>query len=337
MVQRLLEGFSHYTSTADIILKWTARSNLTVSASGGRFGGGSASLPFGSAGYVYETFDNQATWIAGVAYAGPAATNQVIVAFMDAGSAQVELRLNTSNQVVVTRNGTVLGTSVATVNPAIYNYYELKATIHNTTGAYEVQVNGASVLSGSGANTRNTANNYANQVSFCGSPATAGTNLGLVVCDIYVFDGTGSVNNTFAGEVRVQTSLVTGAGNYAQFTPSTGSNFQNVDESVENGDTDYNSSSTVNQIDSFAMADLVAGTQAPKGVQVTIVWRKDDAGVRQGAALLRIGGADYVGNTVTLGSAYSMAMQEYDTNPATAAAWTASDVNGMEAGYKLVA
>jgi hypothetical protein len=332
---RFMDGFDHY-ATADISLKWTSSSSYGIAATGGRFGAGKGFTSFGSAGYVYKTLDNQATWIVGCAYNGPAATSQVIVALLDAGSAQIELRLDASNHVVVTRNGTVLGTSVATFNPTIYHYYELKATIHPSTGSYEVQVDGLSVLSGSGANTRNTANSYANQVSFLGSPASGGTNLGTNLDDIYICDGTGAANNNFLGDTRIYSLYPASAGNSTQWTPSAGANYAAVDEAAQNGDTDYVADSTVGHTDTYTMQDMPAGAVV-KAVQTNLVVRKDDAGLRQVAPVLRPVATDRVGTTVTLATSYVIATQQYDTNPETSAAWTAAEVNATEFGVTVIA
>jgi hypothetical protein len=52
--------------------------------------------------------------------------------------------------------------------------------------------------------------------------------------------------------------------------------------------------------------------------------------------LFRIGSTDYVGSTLGLSSSYQNLGQIYDNSPATATSWTVSEVNGLEAGYKLI-
>jgi len=135
----------------------------------------------------------------------------------------------------------------------------------------------------------------------------------------------------------VATSFPTGAGNHTQFTPSTGSNWQNVDDSAPNGDTDYNSDGTVGDRDSFVITDLPSVANAVKAVQYSLYARKDDAGTRQLAPFVRISGTNYDGTTVTMASSYGMFTEVKEQSPATSSAWGVSEVNGMEYGYKVVA
>lgn len=338
MVCRFIDGFDHLLA-ADFPNKW-GFGGTPPALPTGRFGG-VAYRNDDTRGGLARFIDNQATWIVGAAvfFTNFGNGGNALFVFQDSGSNQCELRWNSSGLLYVTRNGTTIATGSTPLVVNVWAYVEFKVTIHNTTGAYEVRVNGSNTgqVSGSGANTRGgTSNNYANSLLlFSGSVRNVAASPEVLVDDLYLLDGTGSLNNDFLGEMRVQTLYPTGTGNYAQFTPSTGANWQNVDDVPENGDTDYNGSSTVNQIDSFALGDLATGTAAPKVVQANLVARKDDVGPRSLAPHFRIGGADYAGAGQALNSTHLPFLQVYDVSPATSVAWTASEVNGAEAGYKL--
>jgi hypothetical protein len=74
--------------------------------------------------------------------------------------------------------------------------------------------------------------------------------------DLYVCDGSGSVNNDFLGECRVLTLLPSdGNGSNNDFDTSAGGSPADhgamVNDTTPNDDTDYVSSSTVDHVDSW--------------------------------------------------------------------------------------
>jgi hypothetical protein len=127
-----------------------------------------------------------------------------------------------------------------------------------------------------------------------------------------------------------------GAGAHSAWTPNGATpNYACVDETTADGDTTYVSDSTPGDIDTYAFADVDASATV-YGVQTNLYARKDDAGTRQIAPVVRQSGTDYVGTTVTLGSSYSFYSQIYNQDP-TAADWTAAHVNADEFGVKEIA
>ena len=127
--------------------------------------------------------------------------------------------------------------------------------------------------------------------------------------------------------------LPTGAGTTTQFTADTGVNYTRVNEATPDGDTSYVESSTVGQIDSYALADLPAAATAVKSLAVCHYARKTDVGSRQMGALVRTGGTNFTHPTgVNLGNSYLYDFSAWGTNPGTVAAWTVADVNALEAG-----
>jgi len=71
-------------------------------------------------------------------------------------------------------------------------------------------------------------------------------------------------------------------------------------------------------------------------VQTVLAARKDDAGVRQIAPVIRQSTTDYDGTTVTLSSTYDQYRQIYPQDP-TATNWTIANVNADEFGVKTIA
>lgn len=335
MAVLFLDSAAHYL-LADIGKKWTSASASSIGATANPFGGPAVVLASGGA--LAKTFGTgQATWIAGMRFmlnsVGAATT---LIELADAASgAQVDVRFTTAGQLQVTRNGTVLATSSAAVILSNTWYHlAFKSLISATVGTYAVRLNGvapAGLPDGSGQNTKAQTAATADTIRFKGS--TGATN--CTACDFYICDTTGSVNNDFLGDVRVTLLLPSGAGTYTEWTPLSGANYTNVDETAFNGDTDYNYSGTVNQRDTYAMQDLASG-YAVKAVQVVMAARKDDAGSRSIATLVRQGSTDVVGTTVNLLDSYSFYTQPYDQDPSDSTAWTAAKVNSLEAGAKVI-
>lgn len=260
--------------------------------------------------------------------------NQTFLVLRDGGSDQITIRISSSGALEARRgdaNGTLLGSSAAgifLINQWIY--IEAKVTIDNTVGVVELRVNGGTspVLNLTGQDTQNTSNAFTNRYFYQDS----------FIDDHYLCDTTGAVNNNFLGDVKIETLYVNGAGNSTQFTPSTGSNFQNVDETqTSNGDTDYNFSNTVGHKDTFTMTNLLTTSGNIFGVQSHINTRKDDVGTREITTLIRNGTTETPGATFPLSTSYLQHDSAiYETNPDTSVAWTVSDVNNMEAGYTII-
>lgn len=339
MALRHIDTFD-YGVTADLVDRgWAVAGGPTILAAGGR--NGSASLRMtGFAMTVTRTIDAQASWVVGFSLkmANPPTTAPAaICVLLDAGTVQCTLLLNTDATLSVVRStGTALtsGTSVASLVGGATNYIEWKCTIADAIGANScvVKVNGTTVITvATGQDTKTTTNATANQVRLGGANAAV-----TDMDDLYICDGTGSTNNDFLGDVKAVTSLPTGAGNSTQFTPSTGSNYQNVDDTAPDDDATYNESATVGHVDTFAVAPLTATPTSIQGVAVSVNVKKTDAGTANVACSIRSGGTTYFGTTTALGTTYTYVTHIWETDPATGVAWTRAGVDASEAGYKYI-
>jgi hypothetical protein len=251
------------------------------------------------------------------------------------GNAPTEIFQNTDGTLSLRRNGTVIATGTTVLATGTWHYIELKVLIASgATGSYELRIDGnvelgptSSVQTSSAANvTYLRLNNTSSGAG--GSNWTADD---LVVQDWSV------AGVDFLGDVRVAALVPTGAGNYTQFSPSAGSNYQNVDDATPDGDTTYNSDATVGDKDSFVMDNLPTnGT--PYIVQSFLQARKDDAGARTARQFLRISGSDYEGTTKTLSDSHQgpTFVDIWNSDPS-GGAWNQTKVDGLEAGYKVQA
>lgn len=241
-----------------------------------------------------------------------------------------------------TDHSTILGTTTFALSPSTWYYIELKWNVNNSIASGDVvlYVNGDAKLTLAAAtDTQGTANAYATGYGFSGNVPTI-TSAGsapFLIDDIYVDQAEAT---SIIGECRVITIRPSGDGNYSQFTGSDGNSTNNsllVDESgTPNSDTDYVETSVVNNIDTYAYGDLPASVNTIYEVQLNTFAKKTDTDTRALSPVFRISSTDYVGSAYpNLTSTYVCQMANYSTSPATAAAWTLSEINGLEAGFKL--
>lgn len=279
-------------------------------------------------GNLTVTLDNQATWVQGIAVLWGAGASDLLV-LLDAGTQQFALTVNANQTLSVKRGTTVIGTSTRAIRLGIWEYIELKVTINDTTGSYEVRVNGENWLSAANVDTKQTANASANAARLVTVGAGSTT-----YDDWYICDGTGADRNDFLGDVRVYRCLPDAAGTYAQWTPAASTNVSQVDEETQDGDTTYNASSTAAQKDSFSFANVPTGGTV-LGAILTLTARKDDAGARTLRSLARIASTDYTGATQALSTSYAALTQVMADSPA-GGQWTPAAINAAEFGYELV-
>ncbi len=113
-------------------------------------------------------------------------------------------------------------------------------------------------------------------------------------------------------------------------------NYAAVSEDGVDQDQTYNVSGTVGAIDLYGTnAGLPSGATV-YGVQVCGVYRKDDAGSRSVANLIKSGATQTAGATKSIGTSYQYYSDLFATNPATGASWAVSDVNALEIGCEVV-
>lgn len=343
MTLRFVDSFDHY-AVADLLMKYTSVTGSSASITVGNGRRGTASYRTSTNGTVLKTIDAQATWIVGFAFrvaALPTGSALSILSLLDAGTAQLTVTLNVDGTMSVyrgTSGGTLLTTSASTLAAATMHYIDFKATINDTTGSYSLRLNGAVATSGTGVDTKQTANATANQIQVGAQQNRSQGNCD--VDDLVICDGTGSANNDFLGDVRVDCYLPSGNGNSSMLVGSDSNSTDNyllVDEASQNGDTDYVQSATPNDKDTYAFADMSHTPSSIFGVQINMVAKKDDSGNRTICPVIRSGGFDTDGTTQALATTYQVLHEIRETDPNTAAAWTRTALNAAEFGVKVVA
>ncbi len=288
----------------------------------------------GTTDYFQTPFlTTNATLVCGLAFqlpvALPASFATNIMYFYEGSNEGVNIRVETDGKIGAYRFNTLLGTSSNGLGSGQWYYIELKVLTNNSTGTVEVKVNGSTWLNLTSQDTQPGSNAWHDAVRI-------GTvNADSRFDDMYILDGSGSANNDFLGNRRVVALDPDGAGVATDWTPSAGSNYQNVDDGDEvDEDTTYNETSTDADDDLYTYGNLPGVTASVDGIQITAETRVT-AGSMDLSNLIRTGSTIYPGaaNTIT-STSYVTATRIEEEDPDTAAAWTPAGVNGAQFGIR---
>tara|TARA_R110002095_G_C4251957_1_gene240438 strand:+ start:31672 stop:32742 length:1071 start_codon:yes stop_codon:yes gene_type:complete len=242
----------------------------------------------------------------------------------------------TTFRIDLMRGATVIAASAdySTLN---WHYFELKAVIDPTAGTYELRRNETVVFSGTGTNTADSASANWDAVHFAN--AVEGTITGNPrMDDIYILDGTGTINNDFLGDSVIEGRLPTGdsvVASMLDWTPSTGSTHWDLLD--DTSDTTLVSSGTAGDVDLLTFDSLSFITGTVHGVMTVVQAGLDSVGTRTIRNIARSNAVNYNGASQVVETTDSASFYEiWETDPDTAVKWTISGVNAAEFGFELV-
>lgn len=354
-----LDSFDHY-AFADITTKWTqsdgGSGDISTIAAVGRRSTNALQLAESSGNRVSIRMSlvpsmpapSGATFISGMAFrcVSPFATERsntdsentgsgaapVLWAIRSATSTLCWVRLNTNGTISVYRGTTLLGTSSAALSQNVYHFIECKIVLHASTGTVTLRIDGATVLSLTGQNTGGTS---WDEVRIGGTTSFTTTATEWDIDDFYLADGSGSDGwADLMGDLRIDATFPNAAGSLSDFTRSTGSDqWATIDEASANGDTDYNSSGSIGDIDTLNFPNAPASGAPIRGIQLVVQARKEDAGAAGHKADVKISGVDYQGTERSPAETYSFLRECWGKNPANSSAWTDTVYNAAEFGY----
>jgi hypothetical protein len=278
-----------------------------------------------------------ATKYAAIAYrtsvVPPVGGFRIIYRFTENGNPQVDIRINSQGDLYFTRAGTLLAgtTLTALVVPNVYVQFVAKVVIDPSAGSVDVRLHGATTSAYGGAvtglNTRATATTTCDGVAAC-TGGVANDPCTVDFCHLAVHP------TDWTGDIRVDYFPMNAAGNSTQWTPSTGSNHTTIDEIGSKSTADYNATSGVGDKDTFALDNVPTTAEIFEVCPMGLV-EKMDAGAAECAFVIRQGSTDYDGANVSppFGTPQYFKVG-LELNPDTGLAWTASEFNTNEIGYK---
>lgn len=270
------------------------------------------------------------TLVFGAAYFFPtpgAAADRMLIEFRDGdGNIGMNVRLLSTNEFQVRRGTTVIASTTTEAVLDAWVYIEFKVVTHDSTGSYELRKNGVSILSGSGVDTKNGSGGGSGYHATVRMHSAASL---MKFDDVYIDD------SAFHGDRKVITIFPNAAGDDADFTPSSGSNYQAVDDVPHDGDTSYVESATTDHQDLYGVP-----TPSPilgvDGVQHNVVCRKTDATDFDIKPVCKSGATESVDSAQVVDSTtYTTKRRILENDPDTASAWDAAGIGAAQFGYRV--
>ena len=288
-------------------------------------------------GYGKTLDANQLAIFMGVAFRAPAiGGNEVPIFWVRDTSTTIifELVATYDGTLKIYRNGSQMAQTTRAIAAGVWNHIAWRLTNSTTAGIIEVRVNDVGWLSMAGQNTRPSGGGDFKSYGL-GAPFTSRFYDAAHFDDFYILNASGTVNNTWIGDARVDTLRPTAAGAQAGLTATpAGSNWDRVNE-VDTDLTDYVQSTASGQRDSYAYSDLPAmTTPSILGVQVNSIARKTDAGAASIRNLVRVGSTNYAQTAQPLLQLANAHLDMLERNPNGNVAWTESAVNAAEFGVE---
>lgn len=252
-------------------------------------------------------------------------------------SAYRQMSVASSSDPFYRSSRTLLGTSSSVVATDTPIYLEFEITISNTVGVIRIYANGSitSCLELTDQDTQNLGTAYISWIAFSGGTSST---YYQYMDDIYVNDTTGTKNTGLEGDVQVHSHFPkTPAGNSSQWDRSTGSDqWATIDDNPQDT-ADYNSTSTLNEVDTLNIDDFANAGANILAVQVNILAVKVQSGTAGIASVHRINSTDYVHATTNyLGTGHQYLRWNYDQQ-GDSTDWNETDFNAQEFGYKKTA
>lgn len=343
MAIRFMEGFDGVLSATQLVRKWGAVFGTPTLQASGRNGGGNILLVSGSNMEVGVVIEND-TIVFGAAI-NPIAPRTANANLFDIsgrnGAVQIRLRLNSSDsKIEILRSGiTSIGFTDVALLSGTYTYVETKLFCHNSIGTIEIRFDNVRVFTFGPGDTQGTTEAFINSLQVQGDSGA-----GIRMDDLYVADSSGTNNNDFQGNVRVDT-LVPTVDDVAEFDttfPASPTNhFSKVDEITGvDEDTTYNETPINGDRDIFEMSNLPVHP-VPAVVVAVQPWsyakkqQTADASVRHLVEPLVT-----IFNQLPQGGNaedwHVMQNEILEDNPETSAAWLESEVDAAKFGMEVV-
>jgi hypothetical protein len=315
-----MEGFEKRTVG---LVKWDASRDATFLSGYGLTGYG-CELKDESA-YIYKTFDNTYSqiyctykmygYIKAIIYD----TNGTAVASVRCNNATSKIELTLGNESTVLATGD--GTFYKHTTKLVEFYYKPL----NTGGVFTLKVDGVQKCTYTGDTTAGLENIKA--ISFYGDDSFTQTQL---VDDIVVSD------SGWLGNQYIQLITPNASGDSTQWTPSTGNNYDCVNEVVAS-DTDYVSTNIADNTDLYNLTNLTGSIKSVTAIDVSarMSYYGTPTPTKQKIAIKSTG--EYYGDDISPALSYINYNHIWDQNPATSAAWLESEINSLQVGVKAIA
>jgi hypothetical protein len=254
--------------------------------------------------------------------------------FMEGATIHVDLRMTVGGNIQITRNGTVLGTSVDAIPGGSQNYLGFKAKIADVGGWAVLTINGVEWLNLTNVDTRNGLTGLCNIVQYNSNPNA--TRRDIIIMD--GIDGTtlippqNAAFNDLLGPVRLSCKFPNAAGTYSQGTITGASTIQEaLDETNIDSDTSFVALATGEKFTNN-LQDMTQTGATVHGVVLFDASRVDDASTVTQRQIAKLEANESQLTARNLGASYTFDRQVL-AKPG-GGAWTVADVNALEIGVE---
>jgi hypothetical protein len=220
-----------------------------------------------------------------------------------------------------------------------WSWVEIRARPTDVTGQVEIRINGTTVINETSIDWASGQSQDVARVDFFGGGTS---NQEYFFDDIIIYDSTGSDGfTTWLGPRRIYTLSPNGAGLTTNGTPvGVANNWDAVNDTGAYDSGTYVNIGTTTNLDLYTYENLPEAVTDIDAVLVSTVARTDGATPRQIRALARENVTTGNGTTrnVNFGTDadYHLQVENFNTNPDTALAWTDTEVNAAQFGWELV-
>jgi hypothetical protein len=280
-----------------------------------------------------RAFSSNNTWVVGVDmkfdHTGMVGGTKLILADGANEQCRIELEVSGSGWVAkFYRGATEVEATSRVMNVDQWYYLEFKATVHPSSGSYELRIDGETLLSGSG-NTADQGTAGADEVALQGSGW---------MDHIYILDGDGDMNS-FLGPQVVEGVFPNADGDVTDFSlgGSGTAHYDRVNEEPQPDDTDYTYSDNAGDEDLFEFENLDKTGDEINGVALVLAVLLAAADSRTFKGRYRTPGGDgysFALDTIDWDSLREV-LQIKDENPDTGLPWYKDDVDDGQFGVEL--
>ena len=226
----------------------------------------------------------------------------------------------------------LISVSVASAPARGWHYIELQVTQGTSNGILSVRINGIMAIQMTAQNTIQGGGQLL--TAFVGAVPGQNCPLTIDVDDFYIADTSGTINNTFLGDVRVDALQAQADGSLNQWTASPVGTAAWEAVSDEDEVTAINAPN-VGLRQSFDVEPLpVIATPAIYGVQLTMLARKTDAGLGKVKGLVVSGAQSAVSTDIILQEQLAWQSTLFERNPNGNVQWTEAAFNTAEFGVE---
>lgn len=342
-------GMDMYNTKTDFFAEpnWTAitDTNVSIQTNQGRFGTGALRL-IGSGGLgdvIQLAVGSTPTtlFFGGSIKIANYNHDTDILRFLEGTNEHMKLRLsNINNNIEFHVNGVLHANFDMTVG--FWHRFEVKIVVNDTVGSIDILIDrsfgtdfatATQVSSVFIGDTQSGASSFTDIIEFLSVPA-ATLETEVLWDDITLNDDAGTRNNTWMGDIKIQTLRPNADTAQKDMTPSTGTtNFNLVDDAPGPDTSDFVTPDTVLDKDLYAATDLGGTGTIVNAVQVKAFAAKGDVGTPTIKLLVKSGATEGSSASQTL-TAAKFHSNIFETDPNTTGDWNVNTVNAIEIGVE---